>query len=97
MSKRTHELLHNESSPSGTIVGVGSVESQFLIQTVPCVTDYTDADLAPIMVYIEYLCALEVRNKIHDLKHETFTNQHKNIFYCKYSSQGLQKNPNPHI
>ena len=29
--------------------------------------------------------------KMHDLKQKTFTNQHTNIFYKKYSSQGLQK------
>ncbi|XP_033646112.1 uncharacterized protein C05D11.1-like [Asterias rubens] len=47
------------STPLGTIVGVGSVESAFLIQTIPCITSYLEPDLPAIMVYIECLCALE--------------------------------------
>ena len=44
----------------GTIVGVGSVESAFFIQTIPCISSFTDPDIPVIMVYMECLCALEV-------------------------------------
>ncbi|XP_077994627.1 uncharacterized protein C05D11.1-like [Glandiceps talaboti] len=53
-------LIPAESSEClGTIVGVGSVESSYLIQTIPCVDDYNHVDLPAIMVFMEYLCALE--------------------------------------
>ncbi|EDV28100.1 uncharacterized protein TRIADDRAFT_21141 [Trichoplax adhaerens] len=44
---------------SNIIVGVSSVESSFLIQNSPCVNDYNHPDCAPLMVFIEYLIALE--------------------------------------
>lgn len=42
------------------VAGVGGVESNFLIQSVPCVRSYNHQDLPAILVFIEYLCALEV-------------------------------------
>ena len=42
------------------IVGIGAVSSAFLYQSSPCITSYLDDDYAPILVLIEYLCALEV-------------------------------------
>jgi len=41
------------------IVGIGAVSSAFLYQSSPCITSYLDDDYAPILVLIEYLCALE--------------------------------------
>ncbi len=43
-----------------TIAGVGGVDSNFLVQVCPCITSQMDSDLPAIMVFIEYLCALEV-------------------------------------
>lgn len=41
------------------LVGVGGVESSFLLQSVPCIRSYDHPDLPAIMVFIEYLIALE--------------------------------------
>ena len=43
------------------IAGVAGVESNFLAQMTPCVTSHSHPDLPAIMVFMEYLCALEVR------------------------------------
>uniref|UniRef100_UPI00358F5AD4 uncharacterized protein C05D11.1-like isoform X2 n=1 Tax=Myxine glutinosa TaxID=7769 RepID=UPI00358F5AD4 len=56
--KESHYFLR-QTSPIGVIVGVGAVESSYLIQTVPCVTSCLDPNLPAIMVFIEYLTALE--------------------------------------
>ncbi|XP_071956159.1 uncharacterized protein C05D11.1-like [Antedon mediterranea] len=57
----TNEIIRPpvEGSPTGVIVGVGSVESAFFIQTIPSISSYMDPDLPALMVYMEYLCALE--------------------------------------
>ena len=53
-------LLPRDAGPGcGQIVGVGSVESAFLIQTAPCLSDYKHADVPAIMAYIQYLTQLE--------------------------------------
>ena len=54
------KLQLQETSSMGCIAGVGSVESSFLIQTSPGITTYDHADLPALMVFMEYLCALEV-------------------------------------
>ncbi|XP_046864750.1 uncharacterized protein C3H1.02c-like [Xenia sp. Carnegie-2017] len=41
------------------IIGVGSVESSFLIQCCRCIQSYTDPDFPAILVFIECLTALE--------------------------------------
>lgn len=41
------------------VAGVGGVDSNFLVQMTPCVTSHLHSDLPAIMVFIEYLCALE--------------------------------------
>lgn len=48
-----------EGPGQGVIAGVGSVESSFLVQAAPCAVDHQHPDLAPIMVYIQYLTQLE--------------------------------------
>ncbi|XP_070567442.1 uncharacterized protein C05D11.1-like isoform X2 [Ptychodera flava] len=58
--KSSQLLVPFESSPTlGVIVGVGSVESSYFMQTIPCVDTYDHQDLPAIMVFMEYLCALE--------------------------------------
>ena len=42
------------------VVGVGGVDSNYLVQMCPCVTSHLHSDLPAIKVFIEYLCALEV-------------------------------------
>ena len=43
------------------LAGVGGVESNFLMLTTPTITTHDHPDLPAILVYIECLCALEVR------------------------------------
>ena len=52
-------VLPIDSGKTGILAGVGSVESSFLIQTTPCVTDFSDTDLPAIMVYVQVLTQLE--------------------------------------
>jgi len=52
-------VVSNAESNVGMIIGVGSVESSYLKQCTPCVTDYSNPDIAAIMVYIQYLTQLE--------------------------------------
>ena len=52
--------MQNGTGPGkNLIVGVGSVESSFLTQTVSLDMKHMDPDLAPLMVYIQYLVQLE--------------------------------------
>ena len=48
-----------EGPGTGMIIGSGSVESAYLIQTIPGITHPEDADLVPLMVFIQYLTQLE--------------------------------------
>jgi Zn-dependent M16 (insulinase) family peptidase len=54
-------LLKNLGSSlvNGSIVGVGSVESSFLMQTCRSINSYTSPDLPALMVFLQYICALE--------------------------------------
>ncbi len=44
------------------IIGVGSVESSFLVQCCRGIESFTHPDFAPIMVFMECLTALEVNS-----------------------------------
>ncbi|GFS72170.1 uncharacterized protein C05D11.1 [Nephila pilipes] len=59
--KKCFELLKSETEdgPLGLIIGIGSVETSYLLQCFPCVTSYTDPDYAPLLVLIQYLTQLE--------------------------------------
>lgn len=46
------------------IAGVGGLESNYLIQTLPCINDYSHPDLPSIMIYMEVLGTLEVSHMI---------------------------------
>ena len=39
---------------------MGGVESNYLVQCVPCIEDFSHPDFPAIMVFMEYLGALEV-------------------------------------
>ncbi|XP_060600571.1 uncharacterized protein C05D11.1-like [Ruditapes philippinarum] len=59
--KKTYEYVVplSECKHKSVVVGVGSIESSFLIQAVDCVKSPVDEDLAAIMVFIQYLTQLE--------------------------------------
>ena len=42
------------------VAGVGGIDSNFLVQSVPCVKSHDHPDIPAIMVFIQYLCAMEV-------------------------------------
>ena len=46
------------------------MESNFLILTLPCIDDYNHPDLPAIMVFIEYLVALEVSERERERERE---------------------------
>jgi Zn-dependent M16 (insulinase) family peptidase len=53
-------LADRDSAAGKTlVVGVGGVESNFLVQSVPCVQSHDHPDYPAILVFIEYLTALE--------------------------------------
>ena len=56
----------------GCVTGLGCIESSYLCQSCPCINDYHNLDLAPLLVCIKYLTQLEV-NK------ECLFNNSKNI------------------
>jgi len=51
--------LRNGFPARSMVCAVASVESGFLLQSTPCVTDFDHADLPAIMVFNEYLTCLE--------------------------------------
>eukprot|EP00112_Aurelia_sp_Birch-Aquarium-sp1_P017903 Seg42.13_Seg42.8 transcript_id=Seg42.13_Seg42.8/GoldUCD/mRNA.D3Y31 product="putative protein C05D11.1" protein_id=Seg42.13_Seg42.8/GoldUCD/D3Y31 len=55
--KSDHQLA--SSNFASKIIGIGAVESSFFYQSSPCITSYNDPDYAPLLILIEYLCALE--------------------------------------
>ncbi|XP_073987977.1 uncharacterized protein C05D11.1-like [Rhodnius prolixus] len=52
-------LLKDAIGDFSCVAGIGSVESSFLCQTTPCIKDFNDADLAPLLVFFQYLTQLE--------------------------------------
>lgn len=44
---------------SGAVVGMGSVESSFLLQTVPFVKDFMHQDVPAVMLFLQYVTQLE--------------------------------------
>uniref|UniRef100_A0A1B6DB00 Peptidase M16C associated domain-containing protein n=1 Tax=Clastoptera arizonana TaxID=38151 RepID=A0A1B6DB00_9HEMI len=53
-------LLNSESNTlHSCVVGMGAVESTFFCQTTPAIKDFLDPDLAPLLVFLQYLTQLE--------------------------------------
>jgi hypothetical protein len=44
----------------GCVVGLGCIESSFLCQSTPCIRDFSDINLAPLLVFLQYLTQPEV-------------------------------------
>ncbi|KAL3870529.1 hypothetical protein ACJMK2_038583 [Sinanodonta woodiana] len=57
--KKTSEFVLESSPDKHIIVGVGSVESSYLIQAVPCIDSNSHPDYPAIMVFIQYLTQFE--------------------------------------
>lgn len=45
---------------NGCVTGLGCIESSFLCQTCPCITDYQNPDLPALAVCLQYLIQVEV-------------------------------------
>ena len=54
-----HNGVNGEFGNTGLIVGVGSVESSFLIQWTKGMTDFEDPDYPSVLVFIQYLTQVE--------------------------------------
>ena len=55
--------LRLDAAGQTLIAGVAGVESNFLYLSLPCDVDYNHPDLPAIMVFAEYLVALEVSKR----------------------------------
>jgi len=54
-----YDGVSGEFGNTGLIVGVGSVESSFLIQWTQCLSDFDDPDYPAVLVFIQYLTQVE--------------------------------------
>lgn len=59
LAKVPHDLHYLSNERKLKAIGVGSVESAFMYQVSPAVDSYQHPDYPAILVFIEYLCALE--------------------------------------
>lgn len=50
---------HLDAAYTGTIVGVGCIESGFMFHTSPGITSFMDPDMPAILLYLQYLSQLE--------------------------------------
>ncbi|XP_069695441.1 uncharacterized protein C05D11.1-like [Periplaneta americana] len=55
----TLTLTPSENNHGSCVVGLGCVDSSFLCQTTPCIKDFQDENLAPVLVFLQYLTQLE--------------------------------------
>ncbi|XP_054283976.1 uncharacterized protein C05D11.1-like [Macrosteles quadrilineatus] len=55
------ELLQDSSASKihNCVVGIGAVESAYYCHTAPAIRDFLDPDLAPLLVFLQYLTQLE--------------------------------------
>ena len=56
----THTFHEPEVWGKSCVAGVGGVDSSYLVLTLPSITDHNHEDYPAILVFIEYLCCLEV-------------------------------------
>ena len=49
-----------QSQSRHVLVGIGSLESSFVLRNVPAIDDVGNEDLAPLMLFYQYLVQLEV-------------------------------------
>lgn len=52
----------DDISINGCVTGLGCIESSFLFQTCPSITDYHNPDLPALAVCLQYLIQTEVSN-----------------------------------
>ena len=57
---RTASFLDRTVWGKSYIAGVGGVDSSYLSLVTPAISDYGDSDYPALLVFMEYLCALEV-------------------------------------
>ncbi|KAK3910629.1 hypothetical protein KUF71_020443 [Frankliniella fusca] len=76
----------NSPNPS-CAVGMGCIESAFLIQSSPCIKSPLDEDLAPLLVYLQYLSQLEgpmwkqIRGQGLSYSYSVFPSTHEGLLY----------------
>ncbi|KAJ1519883.1 hypothetical protein ONE63_004123 [Megalurothrips usitatus] len=77
----------SESPNPSCAVGMGCIESAFLIQSIPCIKSPLDEDLAPLLVYLQYLSQLEgpmwkqIRGQGLSYSYSVFPTTHEGLLY----------------
>ena len=61
----SYESLNPSATGRTLVAGVGGVESNFLIQSVRCIKSHDHPDYPAILVFIQYLTALEVHSDLY--------------------------------
>ncbi|XP_039445648.1 uncharacterized protein C05D11.1-like [Culex pipiens pallens] len=56
---KLHTPGGNLANSTGVVLGLGSVESAFLYSSSKAITDFNDEDLAPLLLFLQYLTQLE--------------------------------------
>lgn len=77
----------DDSPNPSCAVGMGCIESAFLIQSIPCIKSPMDEDLAPLLVYLQYLSQLEgpmwkqIRGQGLSYSYSVFPSTHEGLLY----------------
>lgn len=59
-------LVDPSTSPlKNCVVAIGAIESTYYCQTIPGISDFLDPELAPLLVFLQYLTQLEVETVYH--------------------------------
>ena len=59
MKRAVDFITSDPAAPAGMVVGVGAVESNFLMQATPSVSSFDHEDIPAILVFVQYLTQLE--------------------------------------